>query len=70
MSAAKEKTLFTSKGLRYVNSGKLVVDCGYGFYIDLDKRFEFTSSEPHRVSPKTELVETDWYMEIEKSGAL
>ena len=66
MGTAGGKTLITSRVLRYASSGKLVVHGGYGFYLDLDKRYGLTNRTPHRVNQDTELIETKWFVELER----
>lgn len=60
------KKLINSKVLRYRNSGKLVVHGGHGYYLDLGKDYQFIGRKPHKISPATELEETDWYVEFER----
>ena len=57
--------LTTGKVYRYKSSGKLLVDGGYGYYLDLDKRLQFTNNNPHKINPSTELIETHWRIELE-----
>ena len=64
------RQLINARVLRYKNSGRLIVHGGYGYYLDLDKSLQFTSSNPHKVNPSTELEETDWLIEFELEGII
>jgi hypothetical protein len=68
MNEPGQKQLIDNKVLRYKTSGKLVVHGGYGYYLDLDKNYQFNSNLPHKVNSSTELEETDWYIEYEREG--
>ncbi len=70
MTDTGQRQLISSKVQRYKNSGKLVVHGGYGFYLDLDKSLNFTSNNPHKINPSTELEETEWCVELEREGTI
>jgi len=65
-----QKRLITGKVYRYKNTGKLVVEGGWGYYLDLDKRLNFTNRPPHKINPTTEIEETHWRIELECEGKI
>jgi len=53
---------------KYKTSGKLVVQLDQGYWYDLTSRMNFSSSPPHRINRKTEIIATKWTLEVEKNN--